>query len=94
MPIASTPWHQGERAALADMFQGNGSAYALAKSRIATLGQVATVACPIVGSWLASHSLRLPWAVAAIAHVVQTIVAGITLKIRHGLDLLFRLVPL
>ena len=40
MPIASTPWHDGERACLADMFAGDGQGYASAKARISTLGQV------------------------------------------------------
>ena len=58
------------------MFHGDGEAYALAKSRITTLGQVATVACPIAGAWLAQKDLRLPWLIAAGIHLVQTLVAA------------------
>ena len=80
MPLSSNPWHTGENACLADMFAGDSSAYALAKSRISTLQSATSIGVPIVGGWLASRNIRWPWAVAALVHLLQTLLCVVMLE--------------
>ena len=74
MPLSSTPWHTGERAALADMFKEDGTAYALAQSRIATMRDATSIGVPIIGGWLAMRDVRLPWLVATVIHLFQVVI--------------------
>ena len=74
MPLSSTPWHTGERAALADMFKEDGTAYGLAQSRIATMRDATSIGVPIIGGWLAMRDVRLPWLVATVIHLFQVLI--------------------
>ena len=80
MPLSSTPWHQGESACLADMFAGDPGGYGLARSRINTVAAVNKIFCPMIGGALAAISIRLPWAVGALAFTVQTVVMRLFLR--------------
>jgi DHA1 family tetracycline resistance protein-like MFS transporter len=72
-PLSKNTWHDGRSAALADMFKGDRPAFARATARIRTGTQALSIASPIVGGWLGSVDLRLPWAIAAVIHAVQVL---------------------
>lgn len=80
MPLSSQPWHTGEQAALADMFKDEPADYAMAKSRISTLQSATSIGLPIIGGWLAQKDIRLPWAIAAVVHLLQTLIAALYLE--------------
>ena len=96
MPLSSQPWHTGEQAALADMFKDEPADYAMAKSRISTLQSATSIGLPIIGGWLAQKDIRLPWAIAAVVHLLQTLIAALYLEetLPAELRLPFRLVSL
>ena len=49
MPFSSTPWHHGEAACLADMFQNDPGGYGMASARIDAVAAVSKIIGPILG---------------------------------------------
>lgn len=86
MPLSSQPWHTGEQAALADMFKDDSAQYAEAKSRVSTLQSATSIGIPIVGGWLGQKDIRLPWAIAAAVHLLQTLICALYLEETLPLD--------
>lgn len=64
-PLANTPWHNGENACLADLFEGDPASYGLAKSKINTMTNMTKIIGPVLGGYLAAISISLPWWISA-----------------------------
>ena len=65
-PMANTPWHQGEKAVLADLFLGDPAGFGQARSMIDTMANLTKIVCPLLGGYLAAISISVPWAVSAV----------------------------
>ena len=79
-PLSNTPWHSGESACLADLFQGDPAGYGLARSRINSMSSATKIVGPVIGAWLAAKHSSLPWFLSAFGFAVMATVIRVYLR--------------
>ena len=75
MTISNEPFEGGYRMVLADLFRHDPAAYGRAKAKVDFSISVCHAVGPLIGAWLASISISLPWAINTVACIATGAIA-------------------